>query len=146
MLIFFNLSSDCPQIVLIMQVYKEALVSVAFQSRQCFCDLLEMGQMIILSFVAVVQSVSPVQLFTTPQTTAHQASLSSQSLLKLMPLNISIQINPLRFFLLFLQNLYHYSRCRKWLLAPNKLKNCRCRERPRFQIPKCAASWFCGED
>ena len=33
MLIFFNLSSDCPQIVLIMQVYKEALVSVAFQSR-----------------------------------------------------------------------------------------------------------------
>ena len=48
--------------------------------------------------IVVVQSLSGVQLFTTPQTAAHQVSLSltiSQSLLKLMSIDLMMPYNHL---------------------------------------------------
>ena len=58
------------------QLYKESMISPISQIKTE-----------ALRFVVVVQSLSCVQLFVTPQTAAHQASLSftiSQSLLKFM--------------------------------------------------------------
>ena len=54
--------------------------------------------LLLLSAFSVVQLLSPVQLFVTPQTAAHQASLSftiSQSLLKLMSTESVMPSHPL---------------------------------------------------
>ena len=54
-----------------------------------------------------VQLLSPVQLFATPWTTAHQASLSfiiSQSLLKLMPIESTLYVLITSLYLLILNS------------------------------------------
>ena len=63
----------------------------------------------LLAFVVVVQSLSCVQLFVTPWTAAHQASLSftiSQSLLKIMSIELVMLFN-------------HLILCRLHLLLPS---------------------------
>ena len=63
------------------QLYKESVISPTSQIKT------ETLRFVVVVVVAVFQSLSCVQLFVTPQTAAHQASLSftiSQSLLKFM--------------------------------------------------------------
>ena len=69
-----------------------------------FCTFLNWT--ILLNFVVIFQSLSHVQLFATPWTAAHQASLSFtilQSLLKLMSIKLVMLSNHL--------NLYHPLLC-----------------------------------